>query len=317
VLKFSTALVLLLSWAVASPSFAQNLEEDDSLIIESEDPPAIVDDLTPAEKEPPAITEKSEPAEPYRHTGADGEKVFDWSKYPNAREVPHPFAEKGLMRITKDRTYIYKVDETDQKRAFSFRVGTFNPTNLENPDQAGQVGATFDENYDQASNPAVMFDYEWQLWRMPIGKIGLRAGTGVFIAQGNGHFKSAVNQGKTPREIFTFWAMPTVLGAVYRLQFWDRQLFVPYAEGGGMAIPFGEFRDDDRPPKWGGAFAGYYAAGLAMSLTYFDTTASIQLDREYGINRVYLTVEYRGIVAITQNYDFSSDLINGGLLMEF
>jgi hypothetical protein len=45
--------------------------------------------------------------------------------------------------------------------------------------------------------------------------------------------------------------------------------------------------------------------------------SAIQLDREYGINRVYLTAEFRGIVSITQNYDFTSNLINGGLLMEF
>ena len=250
-------------------------------------------------------------------SSSSGEKVFDWSKYENAKEVPHPFAEKGLIRVTKDRTYIYKVDETDQKRAFSFRVGMFNPGNLENPEASGQVGSTFDENYDQSSNPAIMFDYEWQMWRMPIGKIGLRAGTGVFIAQGNGRFKSSVNSDRTPREIFTFWTLPTIAGAVYRLQIWDNQLFVPYAEGGAMALPFGEFRNDDRPPKWGGAFAGYYVAGVAMSLTYFDKMSGIMLDREYGINRIYLTAEYRGIVAITQNYDFTSDLINGGILMEF
>ena len=251
------------------------------------------------------------------HAQETSEKIFDWEKYKGATEVPHPFAEKGLMRVTKDRTYIYKVDETDQKRAASLRVGVFNPSNLENPDRAGQVGATFDENYDKSSNPAIMFDYEWQLWRMPIGKIGLRAGSGIFIAQGNGHFVSEVNRDRVPREVFTFWAVPNSLGAVYRLQFFDKQLFVPYAEGGGMGIAFGEFRDDDKPPKWGGALAAYYGAGLAMNLTYFDAMSSIQLDREYGINRVYLTVEYRGIVALTQNYDFSSDLINGGLLMEF
>lgn len=304
-LKFSKALALLLSILFAMTSFAQIEEEEDDVGVELEE-----NDIVESEDPP-------EPYSDYKPSSASGEKVFDWSKYENAKEVPHPFAEKGLIRITKDRTYIYKVDETDQKRAFSFRVGLFNPENLENPDAPGQVGSTFDENYDQSSNPAIMFDYEWQMWRMALGKIGLRAGTGVFIAQGNGHFKSEVNRDRTPREIFTFWALPTILGAVYRLQFWDNPLFVPYAEGGAMAIPFGEFRDDDRPPKWGGAFAGYYVGGVAMNLTYFDKMSGILLDREYGINRIYLTAEYRGIVAITQNYDFTSDLINGGLLMEF
>lgn len=307
------------------PSFAQVLEDDGigSELEAIDEGSAPAGDLTPADDAAAADTPPKPPPPPttppspkYQSDGTS-EKVFDWSKYENAKEVPHPFAEKGLMRITKDRTYIYKVDQTDQKRAASFRIGIFNPENLANPDAKGQAGSTFDENYDQATNPAIMFDYEWQLWRMPVGKVGVRAGTGVFIAQGNGHFSSPVNQGRTPREIFTFWAMPTVLGAVYRLQFWDKQLFVPYAEGGGMAIPFGEFRDDDRPPKWGGAFAAYYVGGVAMNLTYFDKMSGIQLDREYGINRVYLTAEYRGIVGLSSNYDFTSTLINGGLLMEF
>lgn len=296
---------------VAAPAFAQDLEEDD---IGAEI------DLTPAEEsgddlQPPLEELRGE--EPARASSGSGEKVFDWEKHKDQREVPHPFAEKGLIRITKDRTYIYKVDETDQKRAASFRIGVFNPVNLENPEAQGVTGATFEENYDQATNPAIMFDYEWQLWRAAIGKIGIRAGAGLFIAQGNGHFSSEINRDRKPREIFTFWAVPSSAGAVYRLQIWDKQLFVPYAEGGGMGIPFGEFRDDDRPPKWGGAFAAYYAAGLAINLTYFDSMSGIQLDREYGINRIYLTAEYRGIVGLSDNYDFSSDLINGGLLMEF
>lgn len=341
-LKFKT-LALLLSLFVAWPCFAQPAtdeddveselnemeidaeEEDDGSIVESVDPePQDVELTAPTE---PAPTTPTTPAPsrqsytPSNSTTSDGtsQKVFDWKKYEGAREVPHPFAEKGLIKVTKDRTYVYRVDETKQSRAASFRIGVFNPVNLENPDAVGQEGSTFEENYDQTTNPAIMFDYEWQLWRMPVGKIGVRVGSGIYIAQGNGHFVSETNRaaGRTPREIFTFWAMPNSLGAVYRLQFWDKQLLIPYAEGGGIAFAFGEFRDDDKAPKWGGAFASYYAAGVAFNLTYFDALSRIQLDREYGINRVYLTAEYRGIVGLSENYDFSSDLINGGFLMEF
>lgn len=310
--------MLTMSLTYGNVCFAQGLEEDDAGVeLDTSEEPVSRDELTPAPE--PALAPAPAPlqAERYKPSEQEGEKVFDWNKYQNAKEVPHPFAEKGLIRITKDRTYIYKVDESEQKRAFSLRIGIFNPENLENPEQSGQAGATFAENYDQASNPAVMFDYEWQWFKMPIGKVGARAGVGVFIAQGNGHFSSTVNQGKTPREIFTFWAAPVSVGAVYRLQIWDKQLFIPYGEGGGMGIPFGEFRDDSKPPKWGGSYAAYFAGGLAFNLTYFDAMSAIQLDREYGINRVYLTAEYRKILTLSQNYDFSSDLVNGGLLMEF
>ncbi len=256
------------------------------------------------------------PAE-QRPSAAAGEKVFDWSKHQGQRQVPHPFAEKGLLRIDKNRDYFYKVDETGQNRAASFRVGSYYPDQLENPEQSGSAGASFDDNYDQTDNPALMFDYEWQLWRSPIGKWGIRAGTGAYIAQGNGHFVSQANSGLTPRELFTFWAMPNALGAVYRMQFWDRQLLVPYAEGGGIGFLFGEFRDDDKGPKFGAAPAGYFAAGLAFNLTYFDAFSRVQLDREYGINSVCLTAEFRAIVAFSDKYDFTANLMNGGFLMEF
>jgi hypothetical protein len=270
----------------------------------------------PQPQTPPANAD-IKPASPTRKSAGEGHKIFDWSKHQGERQVPHPFAEKGLTRITKEGDYLYKVDESKQNRASSFKIGIFDPTNLENPEQAGQRGATFEENYDQTNNPALMFDYEWQLWRMKIGKLGLKAGTGVYIAQGNGHFVSTANENLTPREVFTFWAMPNSVGVVYRAQFYDKQLFVPYGEGGGIVFTFGEFRDDNEPPKWGGALAGYFAGGLAFNLSYFDALSRAQLDREYGINRIYLTAEFRQIVAITQKYDFTSTLVNGGFLMEF
>jgi len=245
------------------------------------------------------------------------EPIFDWSKHQGQRQVPHPFAEKGLVRITKRNEYIYRVDESDQKRAASFRLGIFKPTNLENPEQAGQDGSTFDDNYDQTGNPMVMFDYEWQLWKTPIGKLGVKAGIGLYVAQGHGHFRAGPNSGLVPREMFTFLTFPTTGGVVYRLQWRDRQTFVPYGEGGGVLFPFGEFRDDDKPPKFGGSVGAYFAGGLAINLTSFDALSRVQLDREYGINSVYLLAEFRAIVAITQRYDFSSTLINGGFLMEF
>lgn len=289
-------------------------EEDDG-----EETAGDVEELQPEEEPKPAQPANPDlkPAQPTRKSAGQGHKIFDWSKYQGQREVPHPYAEKGLTRITKEGDYLYKVDESKQNRASSFKIGIFNPTNLENPEQSGQRGATFEENYDQTNNPALMFEYEWQLWRMSVGKLGLKAGTGAYIAQGNGHFVSAENAALTPREVFTFWAMPNSVGLVYRAQFYDKQLFVPYGEGGGIAFAFGEFRDDSEPPKWGGALAAYFAGGLAFNLSYFDALSRAQLDREYGINRVYLTAEFRQIVAITQKYDFTSTLVNAGFLMEF
>lgn len=264
--------------------------------------------------EPPPETTPAQPREEYRPSASSGEKIFDWSKHQGEREVPHPFREKGLIRITRDKDYIYKVDESDQKRAFDFKAGMFDPQNLANP----ETGVTFEENYQQTQNPAFMINYEWQLWHSPVGKWGIRAGTGAFVAQGNGHFASnSANAGLIPREVFTFILVPLNVGAVYRLQIWHRQMLVPYAEGGGTLFGFAETRDDDKPPKFGGSTGAYFAGGVALNLTYFDALSRIQLDREYGINAVFLTAEYRHVESIQKSYDFTSDLVNAGFLMEY
>lgn len=246
--------------------------------------------------------------------------IFDWSKYPNAREVPHPYAEKGLIRIDKSRTYIYKVEESQQKTAAQVRFGSYIPQNLTAPAGEHVAEANFEDLYNQTETPAVLVDWEWQLWRSPIGKFGATLGGGVYVAQGNGRFVGPVNSQNpdlVPKEIFTFGVVPLNMGAVYRMHIWHKQLLVPYAAGGGTIFGFAELRDDDKAPKFGGSFGAYYAAGGAFNLTYFDNMSRIQLDREYGINAVYLTVEYRGIIALSKKYDFAGDMINGGFLMEY
>lgn len=254
----------------------------------------------------PVWAEEESTSEPY----------FDWSKHKGETEVDHPLSGKGLIRISKDKTYFYRVDKSEQKTAVSVKLGYFDPQNLENPETAGQPGSTFAENYDNSSNPTILVDYEWQLWRSPIGKWGLKIGSGLFFAQGNGHFVEDQN-GLKPKEVLTFLAFPNMVGAVYRGSIWEKQLVVPYAEGGAIGWAFAEIRDDNKNPKFGAAPAAFFALGAAFNLTYFDTVSMIQLDREYGINHVYLTGEFRSIIGLSNKFDFSSNLINGGLLMEF
>lgn len=264
-------------------------------------------------------TTTSTPSNPHEDLAPDDDgKVFDWSKHQGESEVAHPFASKGLTRITKDLKYIYDVKESPQKYAVSAHFGMIDLSNLSNPEEGGQPSSSFADNYDSPTVPAVFIDYEWQLWRPGIGKLGLTAGSGVIVAQGNGHFVHPdLNPGKSPQEVFTFLAFPLSIGAVYRLKIWDNQLFVPYAAGGISGFGFTELRDDNKSPKFGGSAATYFAAGTAINVTYFDKISRLTLDREYGINRMYFFGEYRALISLSNRYDFSSDYINGGLLMEF
>lgn len=225
------------------------------------------------------------------------------------RRVDHPMAEKGLMRITKDKIYKYKVAPSPQTAAWSFRGGSLMPKSLTNG-----AGTSFDSIYTSDINPILYFDYEWQILRTAIGKFGLRLGTGISAASGKGRFVD--DQTEAP-ETYTFLNFPNSVGAVYRMQFWDTQPIVPYAEGGVTGFSFVEIRDDNDPPKFGGSLAAHVALGLAFQLNFLDQNSMLELDREHGINSVYLTVEGRGYQAITTKFDFTSTLIVAGILVEF
>lgn len=265
---------------------------------------------TPAPVPPPTATET-----PVDSGSSQSEPFFDWSKHKGETEVRHPLADKGLVEITKDRTYIYNVKQKEGHHSGFLHFGVFNPTNLHNPDAAN---SSFSENYG-AANLMMFFDYEWQLFRIGIGKLGLTAGGGIFFAQGHGHFLTPSKEPadlQTPPETFTLAVFPINVGAIYHLQIWDRQLIVPYGSGGGTLYPFTEMRDDGQGPKFAGSAGLYFAAGGALNLTYFDPFSALSLGRQYGINRVYLFGEFREVVNLAR-YDFGGPLLNFGFSADF
>ena len=266
-------------------------------------------DPNPAETRGPIVREDE------RASSTRGEKIFDWSKHRGETEVPHPFADKGLIRIDKNNVYHYRVEETESHRAADFHAGPFNPVNLSNPEDDGPY-SFYEDNYNGGA-PALLVNYEWQIWNSALGKAGLRAGAGLFFSQGHGHFVHLDNTRLKPLEVFSFAAVPFNFGLVYRMQWFHRQLFVPYVDGGGTLWAFAETRDDGKRPKFGGSAAAYGALGLGINLTYYNALSRIALDREYGIHAMYLIAEYRRTQTLSPHYDFSSNFLNAGLLMEF
>lgn len=273
---------------------------------------------TPESQAPSAESRPSgQPPAESRPSASQGEPLFDWSPYKGKTEVPHPNAEKGLMSITRDSVYHYRVEEHKPNGGMSFQVGTFNPTNLKNPTAA--TNATFADNYmDTGAAPQFLVTREWRLLHGALGILSARVGSGAYVAQGHGHFADPNVTAKygLPKEVFTFLALPNSVGAIYRFQWHDRQLFVPYAEGGGIAYTFAELRDDGLAPKFGGALAAYGAGGLAMDMTHFDYFSRAELNREYGITTIYLTAEYRQVIGLSR-YDFTASYPNAGFFMEY
>jgi hypothetical protein len=223
--------------------------------------------------------------------------------------IEHPWAEKGLIKIEKSGAYRYKTTESPIDAAFSLRVGMFDPVNLENPD----VDIAFADIYDPSSGPLILGDYELRFLKS-FGKMALKLGGGLFVTSGKGVFEE--NPSQQALESFSFFAVPLTVSLIYRMQFWEKQPFVPYAEGGGLGIPFVELRDDGASPKIGASYGAYFAGGLQIDLGLFGAEEMLDLDREYGINRAWLQVEFRSQFNLGK-YDFSGNIINAGFLFEY
>lgn len=235
-------------------------------------------------------------------------------KYRDQKKIKHPLSKRGLYKITKERAYLYKLKESKQTNFSSVKFGFFDPKNLENK----STGTSFENIYDSNNNPLILFDYEWNAFKGGLGILTYKAGIGIFVATGNGQFDPASpNANLVPPENFTLVAFPLGVGAVYRAQFWDKQLLVPYLDGGVDLFGFTEIRDDDTGPKFGAAYMAHGAGGLAVNISGLDLMSMIELDRENGINDIYFNVEFRVYANLGGNFDFGGNYIGGGVSAAF
>jgi hypothetical protein len=110
---------------------------------------------------------------------------------------------------------------------------------------------------------------------------------------------------------------PNTVGAIYHFRYADKQLFIPYAEGGGGYYTFAELRNDTKGPKFGAAPVAYVLGGLSILLDWTDRRAMGELLRDYGVRHMYLNLEWRENVGLDSNYNFSSRVLAAGLNLEF
>jgi hypothetical protein len=226
-------------------------------------------------------------------------------KVKNSNEQP--------VSITADGQFRYKTETTPENRSASIHLGYFVPSLLKNP----VTESKFKDLYKGNDMPTLLGDYEWRL-SSGFGRLGIKGATGIFSASGTGEFKTKGNRraNDVPSEKFTFLLFPNQLTAIYKFQYADEQLLVPYVEGGAGYFTFVEARDDG-DFKFGGAGVTVAAVGANILLDRLDRNSVRQLDLEYGINHVWLNLEYRMILGLNENFDFTSDMASVGLLMDF
>jgi len=231
---------------------------------------------------------------------------------PYTRDEDDGATESAAGNLSSSKTTSPPVKVKPSKHYASFHIGSYYPSNL----QSSVAGVTYANVYGEKSVPMFQFDYEWDFFRS-FGKLGLKSGIGFFTAEGDGRFVTPPNF--QSQEELLLVVLPLTEAAVYHLEFWDRQLFVPYGEAGVDYFGIFEIPTIATSPgqaKFGGSAAAHYAAGLQFQIDFLDREGLFNMGKEFGINHLYLTAGIRQFIGLGE-FDFSAMMFEGGFSFEF
>jgi len=235
---------------------------------------------------------------------------------PDTKEIQHESAKEGLVRITKDGTYIYNTERPLKSESSKITFGMAEQPSIELVVETGTSGTQtyqFGDLYSETSSIIVGYDYE----NYPVvdnGKLGYQLGVSLMFASGNGVL---VSTGETSAESFTFLTMPVNAGAVYRFEYKDKQFMAPYVSGGGTLLALIEKRDDVAKPNVATGFGFYGAGGILLNASVLDAESGFQLESEYGISNLWLAIEFRVTEVNSEAFSFSNKYVNAGLSFDF
>lgn len=255
----------------------------------------------------PSFSKQSFPNEPpYTDEVEPGFEV-------DAKELSLENAELNSSDNYVSQNSKYKRNESKHSgHTYSFRGGALGSPDLVNE----KSNFSFEDIYGDGQKAIIFFDFAWNAFKK-FGHLNLKLGTGIYWGSGAGKFTNpSLNPNTTPPEDFTFLLMPNFFSLQYKLQFSRKPWLVPYIEGGIGYFTFAELRDDGER-KYGGALASAITGGIQLSLNWLEPYSAANLDRDYGVNNTWFIIEYKSIIGLNKNYDFSSSVINGGFAIEF
>jgi hypothetical protein len=232
------------------------------------------------------------------------------------KTVQHEGSNEGLVRITKDGTYVYSSERALKSESSQITFGMANQPTIDLDVQISD-GSTrtyhFEDLYTESSGLIIGYDYENFPW-IDKGKLGYQIGASAMFANGHGVL---VADGSESTESFTFITLPVNAGVVYRFEYTDKQWVAPYVAGGGTLLTLLEKREDKPWPKPAGGFGFYGAGGVLINTAVLDSESSFQLDSEYGISNLWVTLEFRVTEVNSEAFSFSNQYVNAGLSFDF
>ncbi len=243
---------------------------------------------------------------------------------PSTKIIQHPDSQEGLVRITKDGTYVYDIKRQMKKESSRITFGhALQPEvsiDIEKRDSTTGNGTgefqkfEFGDLYEETTSFIIGYDYERFYWVGKQGKLGIQLGGALMYAKGHGILQSTL---QPSREEFTFFTLPFVAGAVYRMEWKDKQIIAPYVSGGGTYTGLVEKREDKSSPQYTGAPGFYVAGGALINVTAFDDESGFALDSEYGISNLWVSLEYKAIEVNSDAFVFSNRYVNLGIAFDF
>lgn len=231
-------------------------------------------------------------------------------EYPNDYKiVPRPENYKrGLLYVSGDGSYMYSGEDSELEGSASLRVSQMPALQYEN-----SLGVTYEDIYGSKPISLVLFDYDLLSFRR-FGHWVMSIGTAVGAASGQGLF---VDDGTEALERYSLFMVLNHISFIYRFQYTPHQWIVPYISAGGVPAILYERRDDNKRNRYKLVPAAQASGGLRLNIGRFDSFGASNLDVEYGINNMWLDVEYRRIQSFSDKIDISNNLINLGLGFDF
>lgn len=243
--------------------------------------------------------------------------------FPNEKKVQKPGAQAdGLVKIDKDGVYIYKPELQNAKYSSHVRFGM-----VSNPDVESEIcdendsncqTISFDDIYAGASGMGFEYVYEYFFFTdsgANFGKLGGQLGISASYAQGQGRLVSNINTESV--ETFTFLTVPMFAGAVYRFEYRDRQVLVPYAGGGGVYTLLAEKREDRSDIKGIGAPGFYAIGGGLLNISALDRDLGADFEAEYDIKNLWISAEFKFISVSSEAFSLENGYVQAGLGFDF
>lgn len=237
---------------------------------------------------------------------------FEESKQERVARLEQDSYFDELVHISQTGVHQYEVVTSPLRGSMSLNLGVFPAPSINND------GFTYAQQYGTNSRLMLFANYEWNLFKN-LGNMSIHLELGGMWASGNGRFTSPENAGRTPKEQYLFLMMPATVGLMYSLEFWKNQFFVPFGIGGGSYFGLLELRDDFDFGSIGVAASPsvFFGGGIQLLLDALASGDLTVIDREFGINHIYLIGEVRYYISLSGDFQFEGLVASGGVRFDF